>query len=104
MLFSFQSIVVSQNCVFKKGYFPSTVEGIEEKFSFVSIDTDLYKPIYDGLVYFYPRLNVGGYIFVHDFNNKFFTGAKEAVRTYCSEQNISYFPLSDVGGTVVITK
>lgn len=93
-----------QNCVFKKGYFPGTASGIHDKFCFVSIDTDLYLPIYEGLSFFYPRLEHGGYIFIHDYNNKYFTGAKEAVRKYCSENKLNYFPLSDVGGTVVITK
>ena len=47
-------------CVVKKGYFPESLEGLEETFSFVSIDTDLFKPTYEGLRYFYPRLSPGG--------------------------------------------
>lgn len=93
-----------EKCVFKKGYFPETAKDLEEEFCFVSIDTDLFNPIYEGLKYFYPRLNKGGYIFVHDYNNKFFTGAKEAVKKYCKENELNYFPLSDVGGTVVLIK
>jgi O-methyltransferase len=93
-----------ENCIFKKGYFPDTAKNLDESFCFVSIDTDLYLPIYEGLKYFYPRLQQGGYIFIHDYNNKYFTGAKEAVKKYCSENSIGYFPLSDVGGTVVISK
>jgi O-methyltransferase len=91
-------------CIIKKGYFPDTVENLDEKFAFVSIDADLYKPILDGLVYFYPRLTKGGYIFIHDFNNIMFPRAKEAVMKFCSENGVNYFPLSDVGGTVVISK
>lgn len=92
------------NCIFKKGYFPSTALNLEEEFAFVSIDADLYKPIYDGLCYFYPRLAKGGYIFVHDYNNKLFTGAKDAVRQFNSETGVSYFPLSDDGGSIIILK
>lgn len=92
------------NCIVKQGYFPDSAVDVNDTFSFVSIDADLYNPIYDGLRFFYPRLNHGGYIFVHDFNNKVFAGAKKAVLKFCQENNISYFPLSDVGGTVVITK
>lgn len=88
----------------RKGYFPETLEGLEDQFSFVSIDTDLYKPIYDGLSYFYPRLVKGGYIFVHDYNNAIFKGAKEAVRNFCSENSIPYVPISDNLGTVIIAK
>ncbi|WP_211147053.1 TylF/MycF/NovP-related O-methyltransferase [Paenibacillus dokdonensis] len=93
-----------ENVIVKKGYFPQTSEELEDQFAFVSIDTDLYKPIYDGLNYFYPRLAVGGYIFVHDYNNSIFKGAKEAVREFCSENSIPYVPISDNLGTVIIPK
>ena len=93
------------NCIVKKGYFPQTTEGLEDTFAFVSIDTDLYEPIYNGLCYFYPRLSRGGYIFIHDFNDGIiWTKAKEAVRRYCSENNIAYFPLSDNYGSAIIIK
>ncbi|MCM1231458.1 MAG: TylF/MycF family methyltransferase [Ruminococcus flavefaciens] len=49
------------NVVIRKGYFPETAIGLEEeKFAFVSLDTDLYKPIMAGLDFFYPRLAGGG--------------------------------------------
>lgn len=93
-----------KNCEIRKGYFPDTAKGLDDTFSFVSIDADLYKPIYEGLCYFYPRLSKGGYIFVHDYNNKLFTGAKDAVRQFSAETGTSYFPLSDDGGTAIISK
>jgi len=37
-----------ENCVIKKGYFPDTAKDLNETFVFVSIDTDLYDPIYNG--------------------------------------------------------
>ncbi len=91
-------------CIFKKGYFPESLEGLEESFCFVSLDPDLYKPIYDGLKYFYPRLQKGGYIFVHDYNNEYYAGAKQAVRDFCHENQIAYTPITDSWGTVVIAK
>lgn len=93
-----------ENCIIKKGWFPESLGGLEETFCFVSLDADLFKPIYDGLEYFYPRLVKGGYIFVHDYNNDLYSGAKEAVRTFCQKNNISYVPISDSWGTVVIGK
>lgn len=93
-----------ENCIIKKGWFPESLEGIEETFCFVSLDADLFKPIYDGLEYFYPRLVKGGYIFVHDYNNDLYSGAKEAVKTFCHKNNIPYVPISDSWGTVVIGK
>jgi O-methyltransferase len=92
------------NCIIVKGMFPESLQGLEDSFIFVSLDADLYKPIYDGLQYFYPRLKQGGYIFIHDFNNEHYKGAKEAVINFCSEQSINFFPLTDVAGTAVISK
>jgi O-methyltransferase len=93
------------NCIVKRGVFPESAEACtEERFAFVSIDADLYNPIYEGLNFFYPRLSVGGYIFVHDYNNSQYRGAKQAVRKFCTERGISFFPLSDSSGSAVISK
>lgn len=94
----------SNQCVIKKGYFPESLDGLEDKFAFVSIDADLYKPTYDGLIYFYPRMVKGAYIFIHDYNNLIYPGVKKAVDKFCAENDISIFPLSDYCGTAVIIK
>ena len=92
-------------CVVRKGYFPDTAQDLlDAKYAFVSIDTDLYSPILSGLQFFYPRLNPGGYIFVHDYNDAAYPGAKDAVREFCRSQGINFFPLSDGWGTAVIMK
>ncbi len=94
-----------ENCVVIPGVFPeSAVECTESIFAFVSLDCDLYRPIYDGLHYFYPKLSSGGYIFVHDYNNDRYAGAKQAVRQFAEEAGVAYFPLSDACGSAVISK
>jgi O-methyltransferase len=93
-----------ENCIIKNGYFPETATDVDDAFVFVSLDTDLYKPIYDGLKFFYPRLARGGYIFIHDFNNEEYRGAREAVEKFCDEEGIGYFPLSDIAGSAIISK
>ena len=94
-----------ENCIVKKGYFPETASDVDDTFAFVSIDTDLFEPIYNGLVFFYPRLKQGGYIFVHDVVDfPLYSGAKLAVKKFCQENDVSYFPLSDICGTAVIIK
>ena len=90
--------------IFKKGYFPDSVAGVVERFAFVSIDADLYQPVYEGLKFFYPRLNRGGCIIVHDFNNTHFKGAGEAARRYCREQKITPVPLCDLHGSAAIVR
>lgn len=93
-----------ENCIVCKGHFPQTTEGIEDIFCFVSLDADLYEPIYQGLKYFYPRLAKGGYIFVHDYDNIHYFGVRKAVHQFCEENNIGFVPLPDTGGSVIVTK
>jgi O-methyltransferase len=84
-----------ENCILKKGYFPETAKGVEEKFAFVSLDADLYQPMLEGLKYFYPRLEKGGYIFVHDYFFEDFPGVKKAVKEYQTIEEIQYVALGD---------
>lgn len=94
-----------EQIIVKKGYFPSSLNGLEEKFAFVSLDVDFEESIYEGLKYFYPRLTRGGYIFIHDYNSSLF-GVERAVDRYEKEQNqlLCKVPLCDANGTLVITK
>lgn len=94
-----------RDVVIKKGYFPDTTDGLEDEiFSFVSIDVDLYKPTYDGLHFFYNRLSKGGYIMIHDYNHRTFTGVKKAVKQFCLEMGITCIPLTDYYGSAIIVK
>ena len=97
------------NCIIRKGWFPETTEGIDDKFCFVNLDADLYQPMKAGLEFFYPRLVHGGVIILHDFNNidapQFdYKGVRQAVKEFCDANNIGYVCLSDVCGSVVIVK
>lgn len=93
-------------CEIHKGYFPETIPQENHRYAFVSIDCDLYKPIFEGLRYFYPRLNAGGYIMLHDYNSKDeFRGVKKAVEDFEKENGkICKVPITDRHGTLVITK
>ncbi len=94
-----------QNVYIKKGFFPDSLDGLETSFAFVSIDADYEESIYQGLKYFYPRLNAGGYIFLHDYNT-YFNGPKEAVYRYEKDNAliINKVPICDKNGTLIITK
>lgn len=60
----------TRNVEFRAGYFPETAVGLEnEKFAFVMLDFDTYRPAVDALNFFYPRLVRGAYFFMHDFNS-----------------------------------
>lgn len=96
-----------ENCVVRQGLFPGTAAGLEdETYAFVSIDVDFEKSVLEGLRYFYPRLNQGGAIFLHDYNNYFLEGVSAAVDAYEAElgRPLMRVPLADEGGTLVIRK
>ena len=105
LLLWFFSGYFSYVCLQKKGLFPESLQGLEETFSFVSIDVDFEQAMYDGISYFYPRLSKGGYIFIHDYNSKF-RGVKEALKRYEADNNIKLakVPLPDADGSVVLAK
>ena len=91
--------------IIKQGYFPQSLDGLEEVFAFVSLDADFEESIYEGLKYFYPRMAEGGYLFVHDYNSSL-GGVEKAVDRYEKELAIYLHkvPLCDANGTLVIVK
>lgn len=94
------------SCIIKRGYFPDSADGMDDTFAFVSIDVDLEESILECLRWFYPRMETGGYIFVHDYNNRMYFGVKKAFRRYEEEVGyaINMVPIADQGGTVIIQK
>jgi hypothetical protein len=91
-------------CKVVKGRFPESALNIDDTFSLVSIDTDLYLPTYNGLEFFFDKLSKNGYILVHDFNHKYYSGVRDAVIQFCRERGIGYCPVADSAGTAIITK
>lgn len=95
-----------ERAIIRKGYFPETTVGIpEEKYIFVNLDFDLYKPILSGLEYFYPRMYDDGIILIHDYFTEFYHGVKAAVDVF--EENLGHklrrFPIGD-GISIAIIK
>lgn len=53
-----------------KGWIPETFKGLEDKkISLAHIDLDLYEGTRDALQFIMPRMNIGGYIVVDDYNS-----------------------------------
>lgn len=96
-----------RNVHIRKGLFPGTAEREKNnKWFLVSLDMDLYVPIVEGLRFFYPNMVPGGYMMIHDYNNKGFSGIKKAIDEVQTEWGIRIpkVPLPDNGGTVVLQK
>ena len=88
------------------GFFPACLNGLEEIFCIVSLDVDFARTTLDGLRYFWPRLQKGGYLMLHDWGSPSLPGVAEALKAYEAEigASIPAIPLCDVGGTLVLCK
>ena len=73
------------------GVFPETTLKIKcHSYSMVHLDTDIFESTLDGLNYFFPKLNKGGIIIVHDFNNEGCPGVKRAVNKFLKENIVPF--------------
>ncbi len=90
----------------KPGFFPESLDGLEEQFCLVSLDVDFYRTTLDGLRYFWPRLENGGYLMLHDWGSPKLPGVAKALADYEKEIEckIPAIPLCDAGGTLVLCK
>lgn len=93
-----------EQAVFCPGHFPESLPDELPQFAFVSLDPDLYEPVWQGLHTFWPRLSKGGVILIHDYNSTQFPGAGKAVRRFCAENDLMVLPLSDLHGSAVLMK
>ncbi len=94
----------NENVFFHKGYFPDSVpKGFEDlRFAFVHLDADLYDPTSKGLAFFYPRMNQGGMILVHDYNA--WPGARAAVDGFFAEKEETPIPMPDKSGSALVVR
>ena len=95
-----------QQAVLKPGFFPDSLNGLEERFCLVSLDVDFEAATLAGLRYFWPRLSSGGYLMLHDWGNPGLPGVAQALEAFQRElgQPIPSVPLPDLGGTLVLCK
>ena len=95
-----------ENITVKPGFFPESLNGLEERFCLVSLDVDFYQTTLDGLRYFWPRLERGGYLLLHDWGSPKLPGVAKALADYERELGaaIPAVPLCDVGGTLILCK
>jgi len=77
----------------------------EEAFAFVLLDLDTYKPTLASLHFFWPRLAVGGYIYVHDYNNPESNhGCRRAVDEFFAGTTVPVVDIPDQWGSVVLRR
>jgi len=90
----------------RKGRVPETFAGLEsERFAFVLLDMDLYRPTLSALEFFYPRLSPGAYLMVHDFHNPESDWAcSRAVEEFMAGKPEGIIEIADMWGSVIFRK
>jgi O-methyltransferase len=88
------------------GWFPETATVVEQmRFAFVMFDFDLYDPTKAALEFFYPRVNSGGYMFLHDFNSPESDHAiSRALNSFLSDKPERPIEIADTWGSVMFRK
>ena len=88
---------------FRKGFLPQTFEGLEnEKFCFAHIDVDIYKSIWDALIFIWPRMVAGGFVIFDDYGFPSCPGAREAVDEFFAQQ--TSIPICLPTGQAIVIK
>jgi len=96
----------SQNVVLVPGHVPGTLERVAgERFAMVLLDLDLYEPTRASLEFFYPLLEPGAYLVMHDYNNSESDWAcKRAFDAFLERRRERIVELGDVWGSALIRK
>lgn len=98
-----QKMAYPENVIIKKGYFPDSANGIDDKFCFVNLDFDLYNPTSSGLEWFERKMVSGGVILVHDYFSTQFRGVKEAVDDYIrTREHLKLIPIGDTISIAIV--
>ena len=96
----------SPNVRLHPGYVPETLSAVEgERFAFVLLDLDLYDPTVAALEFFYQRLEPGGYLVMHDYNNPESDWAcKRAFDGFLADRPERLVELGDTWGSALIRR
>ena len=94
-----------EKVVIKKGIFPTTAIGIEDRFAFVNLDMDLEYPTVQGLDFFSERMVESGVILVHDYFSQYYTGIKISVdRWLMTHEEFRGYPIGDDMSIMIIRR
>jgi O-methyltransferase len=96
----------SENVVLVPGHVPRTLErAAGERFAMVLLDLDLFEPTRASLEFFYPLLEPGAFLVVHDYNNSESDWAcKRAFDAFLESKPERIVELGDVWGSALIRK
>jgi len=90
--------------ILKNGWILDSFEGVEDTFSFVHLDMDLYKPMLAALEFFWDKVSIGGMICLHNYFHTELPSAKKAVADFEQSRGLQLSKISDSGGSIVKIK
>ncbi len=95
----------SNNVNIIKGWIPNVFDVLDEnnKYKFVHLDVDLYKPTLESLDYVFDKIIENGILITDDYETPLFPGNKKAWEEFLSIRNIPFFVLPS-GQAVIIKK
>jgi O-methyltransferase len=101
-----KSYVGTDHVTYCPGMFPDSAAKLPAalRFALVHIDCKLKLPVKAGLEFFYPRLNPGGLLIVHDYANDDWSGVGQAVDEFLADKPEGMVLIPDKGGSAVLTK
>jgi len=80
--------LLDENVIFLKGWFKDTLPVAPiTNVALLRLDGDMYESTWDALINLYPKLSVGGYILIDDYNSV--SNCKKAVDDYRKQNNIT---------------
>lgn len=87
-----------------KGWIPEVFDKLDEnnKYKFVHLDVDLYKPTLDSLNYVYDRVIKGGIIITDDFQTIHFPGNQKAWIEFFNKRKINSWVSLPSGQAVLV--
>ena len=86
-----------------KGWVPDVFrEQPDRRYRFVHVDLDLAKPTVGAMSYFMPRIVPGGALICDDYGSHHWTGTRDLVDKFVSENNVPVLRLST--GQILLCK
>jgi len=89
--------LLDDQVVFVKGWFRDTLHKVPvERLAVLRLDGDLYESTMDAILPLYPKLSVGGFVIVDDYNLDM---CRKAIQDYRERMNIAdeIIPIDDAG-------
>ena len=97
-----RNLAAFKNFRLYRGWIPFRfAEVAERRFSFVHLDVDLYRPTFDSMAFFYPRMSPGGIILCDDYGFISCPGAKRAVDEFLADRPETVIQLTSGQGMIV---